>query len=138
MRLYDISGRLVNRPVNQYVIDWDGKSASNIQFKVKQFLKPYWRQYMVYEEFPVFGTQMRVDFINLSLRIAVEVNGDQHYEFNEHFHRGQPANYLYSIKRDALKEKWLHRNNFKIVEIYQEEADKLSKAFFKEKFDITL
>jgi hypothetical protein len=137
MTLYNIYGKLVKRNVNRYLIDWDGESKSLLQYKVKQFLKPFWKQYIVYEEFPVYGTLLKVDILNASLRIAVEINGPQHSMFH-YFHNKSPSNYLESIKRDIRKKEWLAKNEFKLVEINFDAVDTLNKNFFKEKYSIVL
>ena len=114
MRLYNIQGRLQARKVSKYLIKWNKKSRSKIQFKVKQFLKNYWENQIVYEEFPVYGSRMTVDIVNATKRIAIEVQGRQHKEFNKFFHKTR-GNYLESIKRDHLKRQWLEKNNFKLI-----------------------
>ena len=116
--------------VRKYLIKWNKKSRSQIQFKVKQFLKPYWENQIVYEEFPVYGSKMKVDILNATKKIAIEVQGKQHTEFNKFFHKTR-GNYLESIKRDHQKREWLKLNNFKLVEIEEEEIKKLSKTFLK-------
>ena len=93
---------------------------------------------MVYEEFPVFGSRMKVDIINMTRKIAVEVQGSQHSNFNAFFHNNSRAKYLESIKRDVKKAQWLEKNNISLIEIDEKEAYKLSKEFFKEKFDLDL
>jgi len=130
MRLYNIQGRLQAKKVSKYLIKWNKKSRSKIQFKVKQFLKPYWENHIVYEEFPVYGSLMKVDILNATKKIAIEVQGRQHKEFNKFFHKSR-ANYLASIKRDHQKREWLTQNNFKLIEVEEEEIKKLSKTFFK-------
>jgi hypothetical protein len=137
MRLYNARGRLVNKNVTRYLIKWDGKSKSNIQFRVKQFLKPFWRGHIVYEEFPVYGTLMTVDLLNASYKIAIEVQGQQHTEFH-YFHGGKPVNYLDAIKRDVKKQEWLQKNDFQLIEINYDEIDSLSCQFFLEKFNLVL
>jgi hypothetical protein len=130
MRLYNIYGKLQAKKVSKYLIKWNKKSRSKIQFKVKDFLKPYWKNHIVYEEFPVYGTKMKVDILNATKKIAIEVQGRQHNEFNKFFHKTR-ANYLESIKRDHLKRQWLEKNNFKLIEIEEKEIKKLSKTFFE-------
>jgi len=137
MRLKNIYGNLVTKNVSKYIIKWDGKSRSHLQFKVKQFLKPYWRGLIVYEEFPVYGSKLKVDILNATLRIAVEVNGPQHDEFH-YFHGGSPNAYLQSIGRDYQKSEWLETNGFVFVEINWDEVELLSSKFFKDKFGVTL
>ena len=87
MRLFNLSGRLISKNVSKYRIDWDAHSKSKLQFEVKQFLKEFWLNHIVYEEFPVYGSRMRVDFLNATRKIAVEVNGAQHASFNKFFHQ---------------------------------------------------
>ena len=137
MRLYNVKGKLVSKNVSAYLVKWDKPCKSKAQKSVKDFLRPFWNCYIVYEEFPVYGTQLKVDLLNASLKIAVEVNGPQHNKFH-YFHNGQPLNYLKGIKNDWNKSEWLEKNGFKLVEINTDEIDTLSKNFFKEKFGINL
>ena len=138
MKLYDISGKLRYKSVQKYRIKWDGKCRSNLQYDVKQFFKTYWSGQICYEEFPVYGTRMKVDLINMTKRIAVEVQGAQHDSFNKFFHNNSRANYLSSIKRDYDKRVWLENNNFKVLEIFEEDLPSLSKKYVAEKFEISI
>jgi len=138
MRLYNIYGKLQNRAVTKYLIKWNKKSRSKVQFAVKDFLHTYWKSHVVYEEFPVFGSRMKVDIMNFTKKIAIEVQGSQHNNFNAFFHGNSRAKYLESIKRDVKKAEWLEKNDFFLIEIDEKEAYKLSKEFFKEKFEIIL
>jgi hypothetical protein len=137
MKLLNIYGKIVSKNVTRYRIEWDKPSKSKPQAIVKKFLKPYWFPYIVYEEFPVYGTLLKVDILNASLKIAVEVHGPQHGEYH-FFHNNSPNAYLNSIKRDYQKSEWLSTNGFKVVEIKSDEVDTLSKDFFREKFNIIL
>ena len=125
MRLYDISGRLVNKSVNKYKIDWDGECRSKFQFEVKQFFRTYWYGQICYEEFPVYGSRMKVDLINMTKRIAVEVQGAQHDQFNKFFHGNSRSKYLRSITRDYQKRQWLEKNDFTVLEILPEDMSSL-------------
>jgi hypothetical protein len=137
LRLYNIRGRQVNKNVSRYLIDWDKKSRSNLQFKAKQFLKPFWEKHIVYEEFPVFGTRMKVDIVNVTKFIAVEVNGQQHGSYNKFFHNSRYG-YFQSISRDVKKEEWLEKNGFEVITVEYDEVDFLTEEFIKEKFDISI
>tara|TARA_R100000664_G_C2750140_1_gene137457 strand:+ start:1472 stop:1888 length:417 start_codon:yes stop_codon:yes gene_type:complete len=138
MKLYDITGRLVNRNVGRYKIDWDAECRSKFQFEVKQFFKSFWFGQICYEEFPVYGTRMKVDLINMTKRIAVEVQGAQHDEFNKFFHNNSRATYLRSITRDSDKRKWLENNDFKVLEILPKDLPELSRKYIKEKFSVSI
>ena len=138
MKLYNIAGKLAYKSVNKYRIEWEKECRSNIQFEVKQFFKPYWVNHICYEEFPVYGTRMKVDMINMTKRIAVEVQGAQHESFNKFFHGNSRANYLKSIKRDYHKRVWLENNNFKLLEITKEDLASLSRGYILEKFEVII
>ena len=136
MRLLNINGKLVNKNVRKNLIDWNGKSRSNLQFNFKQFFYPYWKNHIVYEEFPVYGTMLKVDFLNATKRIAVEIQGDQHESFNKFFHENSRLKYLQSIKRDVQKSKWLEINNFKFLELYENDLKNISPQYIEEKCGI--
>lgn len=137
MKFLTLNGKTVSRNYSNYVIDWDKKSLSKIQFRVKQFLKPFWQNMVVIEEFPVPSTLLRVDYMNLTLKIAIEVQGFLHTEFNAHFHQ-YPSNYLKQIKNDVKKAKWLELNNYKLIEVYEDEIKDLSKNYFLIKHGLIL
>ena len=81
---------------------------------------------------------MKVDILNATNLIAIEVQGKQHNEFNEFFHGGSRMNFLRSIKRDQEKNEWLSLNGFKLIEINEDEIKELSKEFFFKKFNLKL
>ena len=121
--------------IKNYLIDWDKKSKSKLQFGVKQFLKKHWANHVIFEEFPVAGTRLTLDFYNASKKIAVEVQGPQHRKYIPFFHAGYRNNYINQLRRDKQKLDFCEINNIKLIEIY--ESDKLNKRLFK-KFGITL
>ena len=136
MRLLNINGKLVNKNVRKNIINWEGKSRSKLQFQFKQFFYPLWKNHIVYEEFPVYGTMLKVDFLNATKKIAVEIQGNQHESFNKFFHDGSRLKYLQSIKRDVKKVKWLEMNNFKFLELYENDLVNLSPQYIEEKCGI--
>ena len=75
------------RPLSEkkYAIKWNGDSLSFFQFNVKQFFKKYWKDDVVGEEVLLPQTRLRVDLMNFSRKIAVEVNGLFHVEYTPYF-----------------------------------------------------
>tara|TARA_B100000085_G_C18239863_1_gene389478 strand:+ start:70 stop:486 length:417 start_codon:yes stop_codon:yes gene_type:complete len=138
MRLYNVYGKLQSKQVTRFLVDWDKPCRSKVQFKTKQFLKQFWENQVVYEEFPVYGTKMKVDILNATKKIAVEVQGNQHVSFNKFFHNNSRLKYLESIKRDAQKAQWLEKNGYTLVEIHEKEVESLNKEFFLNNFNIAL
>lgn len=137
MRLKTLKGQLVWKNVSKYKIKWDKVSVSKLQTNVKEFLRSYWFYHSVYEEFPVFGTRLRVDFVNFTKRLAIEVHGPQHNEFH-FFHQKSRLNYLYSIQRDYKKIEWLELNGFTVLEFTDEDVDKLTVNYITEKFGVSI
>tara|TARA_R110000824_G_scaffold88360_6_gene217280 strand:- start:1013 stop:1429 length:417 start_codon:yes stop_codon:yes gene_type:complete len=138
MRLYNVYGKLQSKNVTKFLIDWDSKSRSKLQFKAKQFFKTVWENQIVYEEFPVFGSRMKVDLLNATKKIAIEVNGPQHSSFNKFFHNNSRMKYLDSLKRDHEKSLWLEQNNFTLVELEKQDVDTLSRELLCEKFKVLI
>ena len=138
MRLLNINGRLQKKSVSKYLINWNKKSRSKVQFKTKKFLEPFWKGHIVYEEFPVYGSRMTVDILNATKKLAVEVQGKQHGEFNKFFHNNSRLKYLEGIKRDIKKAEWLENNGFILLEIEENEVDSLSLEFFLDKFGMSI
>lgn len=130
MKFSKLSGGVANKDVTKYQIKWAAKSRSNYQRQVKEFLKPYWLRQMVYEEFPVVGTKMTLDIVNLTKRIALEIQGEQHGEFNAFFHKGEVNNYWNQLGRDADKREWCELNNLRLVEIFPKDLP-LTEEFLK-------
>ena len=132
MRFKTLTGatRTVKKAKN-YLIDWDGSSRSKIQYNAKQFLKKYWSNHIVFEEFPVAGTKLSLDFYNANKKIAVEVQGKQHTKYVPFFHGKNKINYINQLKRDQDKLKFCEINEIQLVEIYdgEEVNEKLFKNF---------
>ena len=138
MRLLNINGKLVNKNVRKNLINWNGKSRSNLQYRFKQFFYTYWKNHVVYEEFPVYGSMLKVDLLNATKKIAIEIQGNQHESFNKFFHNNSRLKYLESIKRDVKKEKWLEMNEFKFIELYEDDLKNLSPEYIEEKCGILI
>ena len=138
MRLYNIYGKLVNKNVVKYKVDWDKPCRSKIQSNVKSFFKDYWSGHICYEEFPVFGSRLKVDLINFTRKIAVEVQGEQHNEFNKFFHNNSRDKYLESIQRDMKKIQWLEMNEFKVLEVTKEDLPELSRKYIFDTFGVDI
>lgn len=136
MRFKTLTGaeRTVKKP-RSYLINWDGESRSKIQFKAKQFLKKHWCNHIVFEEFPVAGTKLSLDFYNANKKIAVEVQGKQHTKYVPFFHGSNKINYLNQLKRDQDKFKFCELNDIQLVEIY--DGDELNDKLFL-KFGVIL
>lgn len=122
------STKRVKKPKN-YMVKWKKPSRSKMQFGVKEFVKNYWFNDVVFEEFPIVGTRMSLDLYNANKNIAIEVQGAQHLKYTPFFHGKSKTTFLSQIRRDNDKQEFCKLNDIKLVEIYPE--DKLSVDLFK-------
>lgn len=123
------------KKAKKYLIDWDGKSRSKIQYSAKQFLKKYWSNHIVFEEFPVAGTRLSLDFYNANKKVAIEVQGRQHTKYVPFFHGKNKINYINQLRRDQDKLKFCELNDIQLVEIY--DGDEVDEKLF-ESFGVIL
>lgn len=128
------SKKRLQKPKN-YIINWDKSSRSKRQYEVKQFLRKYWAEDFVFEEFPMAGTRLSFDFYNSSKNIMVEVQGGQHLKYTPFFHGKAKSQFVSQIRRDNEKLKFCTLNNIPMVEIYPK--DKITSELFYS-FGITL
>mgnify|MGYP003635854190 FL=1 len=135
MKFLDPYGKPRNlKGAKKYLIDWNALSRSKFQNKVKDFLKPYWKHDVVFEEFRIVGTRLSLDFYNANKCIAVEVQGDQHIRYVKHFHKNR-LKYLDQLKRDQKKFDFCEINDIKLLEVYT--TDEINASLFKDQ-DINL
>lgn len=119
MKIKNVYGREVSFNAAKYAIDWDRK-VSKPQQKVKEIIAPYWKGNLVCEEMPIPSSRMRIDLINLTLGIVVEVSPISSHCFNEFFHKNR-SKFLSSLKRDLAKAEWALQNGFRYVAIDTED-----------------
>jgi hypothetical protein len=118
---------------SKYLIDWDSKSKSKIQFDAKQFLKKYWINHVVFEEFPVAGSRLNFDFYNANKKVAVEIHGKQHDQFTPFFHKTR-AGFVSHIRRDQQKRDFCELNDIKLIEIYTDKKGSIKEDLNKKTF----
>jgi|TARA_R110000772_G_scaffold268489_1_gene395743 very-short-patch-repair endonuclease len=107
---------------SKYLINWDEKCRSKIQKRVKDLLHSHWISDIVFEEFPVLGTRMTIDFYNANKKLAIEVDGNQHYKYNKFFHSNSRQNFLSQLQRDEKKEYFCEINKIRLVRILEKDT----------------
>ena len=135
MKFKTLSGSTAElRNAKKYLVDWNGKSKSKFQLSVRDFLYPYWKSDIVFEEFKLVGTRLSFDLYNANKKIAIEVQGAQHTKYVKFFH-GNRMKYLEQFKRDDKKFRFCEINDINLVEIYPN--DKICEDLF-ESFGVIL
>ncbi len=126
--------KLVLINVKPYIIDWENDGASKIEIQFKDLIKRYWINDIILYQFRIPASLLRIDFLNVNKKIAIEIDGAQHNKFNKHFHADSKINWLGSIKRDLAKEKWCEQNNIKIHHLIEEDLDNFNRKYILNKF----
>lgn len=130
MKFIGLKGREIKiTNASDYIIDWNGKSRSKIQEKVKTALIPIWKGMVVYEEFPVVGTKLTLDFYNRTSDIAIEVQGKQHTQYIPFFHGESKLVFADQLKRDREKRDFCANNGIKLVQIFEKENNLITTEF---------
>ncbi len=129
MRWLDKNDKLFWYPDNKYKINWQKKAPSKGAQAVKDFLKTHCYGHILFEEYRLPKTLLRVDFLDATKKMAIEFQGEQHDTFNKHFH-GDKIGFWNSIKRDVKKWEILQKNDFLLIEIKDEDLP-LTRDFFK-------
>lgn len=131
MMFQTLNGRAVKlKNPTRYLIKWNGKCRSKLQKKVKLLLYKYWFTDTVFEEMPVVGTRMTLDFYNANRKIALEVDGKQHDKYVEFFHKKNRQNFLSQIYRDDEKHIFCEKNGITLVRI--KEGEKINEELLRE------
>jgi hypothetical protein len=82
---------------------------------------------------PGCGNSVYIDFFLPIMKIAVEVQGEQHYKFISHFHRNK-LSFAKARTRDKQKKEWCELNDIVLIEfVFNEPYDiwkeKLANAY---------
>lgn len=137
MKMLNINGREVNKSISKYLVKWEGKSLSKVQFAAKQFLKPFWKFDLVTEEQTIPGSRLSCDFLNWSKKISWEIDGNFHQNYSTLHHKNRMG-FLKSIKRDTSKDEWLEKMKFTCLRIGEDDVKLLSIKWLKETYDFDL
>lgn len=122
---------------SRFLADWSRPCRSKFQKTVKDQLHDLFPVDVFLEEFPVPGSRMTIDLINLTKNWAIEVQGFLHEEYNPHFHRNNVCNFLGQLKRDDNKRKWCVANNLLLIEVFPESLP-LSYDFFLKEYGLEI
>ena len=120
MYLNNIRGKRTFRNVNGKRIDWKTVGKSKFQKTIKDALYPLWASYIVYEEFPVYGSRLTLDFFNATKMVAIEVQGNQHIKFTPYFHKNE-MDFRYQLMKDDIKQMFCDSNGIKLIQIFTDD-----------------
>lgn len=132
------SNKEVLLKINKYKIDWEKDGNSSFEIKFRDLIYPYWKAHVVLFQCTIPGSLLKIDFLNCTKRLVVEIDGKQHGEFNKHFHNNSRNVWLASMKRDLSKEKWCEENDIKVIHLLEEDLKEFSPKDIEEKFGVSI
>lgn len=69
---------------------------------------------------PITKRQLPYDIEIIGKKVLIEIQGEQHLRFIEHFH-GTSENFQYQQRKDDYKRRWAEKNGYTVVYIYYNE-----------------
>ncbi len=123
MKIRDLTGKQHIWNLAQYA----GKSRANatgLHLRAIKLLRSILPTVVVLEEVYLPNMDLYLDIYLPSLRLAVEVQGEQHTNYSLFFHNRNPKNFNKSKQRDQIKKSWCDLNNIKLITFdYSESED---------------
>ncbi len=92
------------------------RPRSKLHLEARELLKSIFPMYTILEEVPLPGTRLFIDFYIIEKLFSLEVQGQQHYEFNG-FYFQHKYNWINALNRDLKKAQWCEINNITLVEL---------------------
>lgn len=124
MRVVDLDG---------HVYDWSlvGNSTNRISrsdphLQCRAFLKERFPLAFILEEVAVYIHTKDIAFLDFYIplyKTAIEVHGEQHYQYVPHFH-GSKLNFFRALKKDKEKQEWCELNGIRYVALKHDEQDR--------------
>ena len=130
MKVRGINGKEYIWNLTKYDVFYnDNRKRSKYHIRARNLLKEIFHSYRILEEVKLPGSTelhrksvLYLDFYIPSLKMAFEVHGEQHYEYNPFFHKSK-ADFLKSIARDEDKIEWCKINGIEIIILSYKETD---------------
>jgi hypothetical protein len=127
MKTRGLDGQIHNWKLHGYVVRAnESRPRSKLHLKARTILKDIFPTVQVLEEVaaPITRTEkLFFDFYLNTVKLVVEVHGQQHYKFNTLFHTSA-QDFANQRKRDRRKAEWCEYNNITYIELpYNEDDD---------------
>jgi len=126
MKVVDLAGNVLkwNLRGQTTIANKHKKSQDHIQ--ARELLKETYPTLTILEEIPIpiaISNYLYLDFYLPLYKVAIEIQGEQHFKFIQHFHRTQ-YNFFLQKKRDSQKQEWCLLNSIQLIVFnYNEDID---------------
>ena len=120
MKVRDLNNEIQNWKLSGYVVKAnDSRRRSKLHLAARDLLIGTFPTVQILEEVMAHLTRSEnffFDFYINTLKLVVEVHGQQHYRFNTLFHTSA-QDFLNQRKRDSKKQEWCEYNNITYIEL---------------------
>lgn len=107
----------------------DSRKRSKYHIKARAILKEIFHSYRILEEVKLPGSTLLhkksvlyLDFYIPSIKLGIEVHGQQHYEFSPFFHKSK-ADFALAKARDEDKIEWCKLNAITLITLKYSESE---------------
>jgi len=107
----------------------DTRKRSKFHLRARELLKEIFHSYRILEEVKLPGSTpshrkgvLFLDFLIPQIKLAVEVHGQQHYEFCPFFHKSK-ADFVLAKAKDEDKIEWCELNKVDLVVLKYSDTD---------------
>lgn len=126
MKIRDLDNQVHNWKLHGYVVRAnESRPRSKLHLRARKLLIEQFPTVQILEEVaaPISRNEkLFFDFYINTLKLVVEVHGEQHYKFNALFHTSA-QDFANQRKRDSRKREWCEYNNITYVELPFNESD---------------
>lgn len=105
---------------------------SKLENLVNKYLKLEFSNYQFKRNYCVYynNSKLLFDFLIPELKVAIEVQGEQHYTFNKFYHSDK-SDFIQQKYRDTLKTQWCDEHEYNLVTIHFSESETLTRERFR-------
>lgn len=130
MKVIGINGKEYIWNLTAYdVFNDDNRKRSKYHIRARAILKEIYNSYRILEEVKLPGSTalhrksvLYLDFYIPSIKLGIEVHGQQHYEYNAFFHRSK-GDFIKGQVRDDDKINWCELNGIELITLKFSESD---------------
>lgn len=126
MKTIGNDGRIYIIDPSKNSVNEDSFTKSELHKKAKKIIKKCFPYSSIYEEVVLLGCNgiggkpLRADFLIPDMKVIIEVNGRQHYEYSKYFHGSKASFDLYK-KNDEIKTEWANVNSISCITLPYDE-----------------
>lgn len=131
MKVVGFNGKEYNWNLSKYSTTKDKERSKRSQYhlRARSVLSEIFHSYIILEEVKLPGSVathkksvLYFDFYVPNIKLAVEVHGQQHYQFSQFFHKNK-LDFIKAQNRDDDKKEWCDLNNIVLVVLKYSETD---------------